>query len=51
MDNKPLFPYATFCTLIYVIFGVFFHAWDRAWVIYLTIPIFMYFAKNYRNKK
>ncbi|MDR0298135.1 MAG: hypothetical protein LBI11_05720 [Streptococcaceae bacterium] len=38
--NWRKFPYPLIVTAIYVVIGTYTNAWDKAWVLYLTVPIY-----------
>ena len=38
--NWRKFPFPLIVTMVYVVLGTWTGLWDKAWVIYLTIPIY-----------
>ena len=49
-DIKSL-PYPVFATFLFLLFGFLFDGWIWAWLIFLTIPIWAFYRKNYMSKK
>lgn len=52
-DNKSfmtLLPYPMVITSIYLLLGFLFDLWHPTWLIFLTIPIWAFFADGSKNK-
>ena len=49
--NWKTFPYTTFCSLVFFLIGYLTGQWDKAWLIWLTIPIFNSFAQKNKTKE
>ena len=41
-----LLPYPMFCTIIYLCLGIIWDLWHPGWLIFLTIPIWSFFAND-----
>lgn len=44
------FPYPVLVTIIYFILGFCYRLWHPGWIVYLTVPIFYYFAVRIDRK-